>query len=130
MQFGNIWFDSAPALGDRVSWLKRPLSLVEVTSTLECDDAFLSSHSLKATTLSWASKAEVPREQRRVLGRHSSAVQCADSFYSRGDISVGPVNSLQKVIRLIRERTFCPDATRENYFPNSSASRAAWAHLE
>lgn len=81
MQFGNIWFDSdcllpAPALGDRVSWLKRPLSLVEVTSTLECDDAFLSSHSLKATTLSWASKAEVPREQRRVLGRHSSAAQC------------------------------------------------------
>ena len=110
----------APLLGDKVSWLKRPLSPGEVTNILKgflgIDDAALSSHSLKATTLSWAAKAEIPREQRRILGRHSTAVQCADSFYSR-DMSVGPVNSLQKVIRLIREGTFCPDASRSNYFP-------------
>ena len=118
----------APILGDHVSWMKRPLSPGEVTSILKgflgCDDALLSSHSLKATTLSWAPKAEVPREQRRILGRHSSAIQCADSFYSR-DMSVGPVNSLQKVIRLIKDGTFCPDATRANYFPNSAAGQSA-----
>ena len=78
----------------------------------------LSSHSLKATTLSWASKAEVPREHRRILGRHSSAVQCADSYYSR-DMSIGPVNALQKVIEMIRAGTFQPDASRSNYFPTA-----------
>ena len=66
----------APCMGDRVSWLKRPLSPGEVTNILkgflQCEDPALSSHSLKATTLSWASKAEVPREHRRILGRHSS----------------------------------------------------------
>ena len=110
----------APCLGDRVAWMKRPLSPGEVTNILKgflsSDDPALSSHSLKATTLSWASKAEIPREQRRILGRHSSAVQCADSYYSR-DISIGPVNSLLKVINMVKDGTFMPDASRANYFP-------------
>ena len=118
----------APVLGDRVSWLSRPLSPGEVTNILKgflgSEDCTVSSHSLKATTLSWASKAEVPREQRRILGRHWTAVQCADLFYSR-DMCVGPVNSLQKVIRLIREGAFCPDATRANYFPRSGLPSVA-----
>ena len=112
----------APCMGDRVSWLKRPLSPGEVTNILkgflQCEDPALSSHSLKATTLSWASKAEVPREHRRILGRHSSTVQCADSYYSR-DMSIGPVNALQKVIQMIRAGTFQPDALTSNYFPTA-----------
>ena len=75
----------APVVGDTVNWMQRPLSAGEVTNILKAfvrsDDPCLSSHSLKATTLSWAAKAEVPREQRRIWGRHSSAVQCSDSFY-------------------------------------------------
>ena len=53
----------------------------------------------------------------RILGRHSSSVQGSDSYYSR-DLSVGPVNSLQKVICMIRDGSFQPDATRANYFPH------------
>ena len=123
----------APVVGDTVNWMQRPLSAGEVTNILKAfvrsDDPCLSSHSLKATTLSWAAKAEVPREQRRILGRHSSAVQCSDSFYSR-DLSVGPVNSLQKVIAMIRDGTFCPDATRANYFPQAGvATSSTPAHV-
>ena len=85
----------APSLGDKPHWLARPLTPAEVTGILRAflnsDDVALSSHSLKATTLSWASKAEMPREQRRILGRHSTAVQDSDAVYSR-DLSVGPVN--------------------------------------
>ena len=118
----------APCLGDRVTWMKRPLSPGEVTNILKgflsSDDPALSSHSLKATTLSWASKAEIPREQRRILGRHSSAVQGADSYYSR-DISIGPVNSLLKVINMVKDGTFMPDASRANYFLQVAASRRA-----
>ena len=123
----------APCLGDRVTWMKRPLSPGEVTNILKgflsSDDPALSSHSLKATTLSWASKAEIPREQRRILGRHSSAVQGADSYYSR-DISIGPVNSLLKVINMVKDGTFMPDASRANYFPaGGGKSSSTPAHV-
>ena len=123
----------APTAGDTVNWMKRPLSAGEVTNILKAflqsNDPCLSSHSLKATTLSWTAKAEVPREQRRILGRHSSAVQCSDSVYSR-DLSVGPVNSLQKVICMIRDGVFQPDATRANYFPRGTGPSASTpAHI-
>eukprot|EP00435_Cladocopium_sp_Y103_P054228 s873_g17.t1 len=112
----------APCIGGKLEWLKRPLSPGELTNILkgflQTDDGSVSSHSLKATTLSWVSKAEVPREQRRILGRHASEIKGADSFYSR-DLSIGPVNSLQKVINMIREGTFCPDASRANFFPDA-----------
>ena len=121
----------APLMGDKVEWLKRPLSPGEVTNILkgflQCSDHNLTSHSLKATTLSWAAKAGVPRDQRRILWRHAAAVQGADSFYSR-DMSIGPVNSLQKVLAMIRDGIFHPDATRANYFacsPQASASTPA-----
>lgn len=118
----------APHLGDTVSWMRRPLTPGEVTNILKgflaCDDPALSSHSLKATALSWAAKAEIPREQRRILGRHSSTVQCADSYYSR-DISIGPVNSLLKVINMIRDGSFQPDASRANYFPAGATKSAS-----
>ena len=111
----------APVFGDKPEWLSRPLSTGEVTSILKgflkTDDASLTSHSLKATTLSWAAKAEMPREQRRILGRHAATVQGSDSFYSR-DMSVGPVNSLKKIILLIKQGKFTPDAARSNYFPH------------
>ena len=89
-----------------------------------CGHSNLSSHSLKATALSWAAKAEVPREQRRILGRHSEAIKCADGFYSR-DMSIGPVNSVQKVITLSKDGVFHPYATRANYFPHGSRQSAA-----
>ena len=66
----------------------------------------------------------MPREQRRILGRHSSAVIESDSFYSK-DMSIGPVNSLQKVICMVRDGSFCPDATRANYFPHAGAPVAS-----
>ena len=116
----------SPAFGDKVGWLSRPLSTSEVTAILKgflkTDDPCLTSHSLKATTLSWSAKAEMPREQRRILGRHAATVQGSDSFYSR-DMSVGPVNSLQKIIKMIKEGSFTPDATRSNYFPMDATNR-------
>ena len=63
-----------------VAWTSRPMTCVEMSGMLRSfleaeDDMFLTSHSMKSTTLSWSSKAEMPREYRRILGRHSSAVK-------------------------------------------------------
>ena len=71
-----------------VAWTSRPMTCVEMSGMLRSfleseDDMFLTSHSMKSAVLSWASKAEMPREYRRILGRHSSAVKESDSCYSR-----------------------------------------------
>ena len=79
-------------------------------------DAQVSSHSLKATALSWAAKFGMDRELRLTLGRHASAVQGSDAVYSR-DLAVGPVRALQDLIDAIHDGSFCPDAARSGYFP-------------
>ena len=70
-----------------ISWTSRPMTCVEMSGLLRSflhaeDDMFLTSHSMKSTTLSWASKAEMP-SAREYPGRHSSAVKESDSVYSR-----------------------------------------------
>lgn len=104
-------FLPAPAISDSIEWLQRPLTPSEVTNILrgmlDCDDANLTSHSLKATALSWAAKSDLARDARRILGRHASALQDADSCYSR-DLSVGPVTALARIISLIHQGVFHP----------------------
>ena len=86
----------APDVQRDGSWLTRPLACSQMTlilrSMLQSSDRDLTSHSLKVTGLSWSAKAEIPREQRRLLGRHASSLQDADSIYSR-DLSFAPVCS-------------------------------------
>ena len=82
------------------------------------DDPRLTSHSLKTTCLSWCAKADVSREHRRILGRHTSAVVDADSIYSR-DLMYGPVVDLEKVMSAICEGRFNPDAPRSQYWPTA-----------
>ncbi|CAK9113933.1 Protein-lysine methyltransferase METTL21B [Durusdinium trenchii] len=109
----------APFFGKELCWSRRPMRTEETTAVLRnllhCNDELLTSHSLKATALSWASKAGVPREVRQVLGRHTSAVEGSDTFYSR-DLCVEPVRALARVCRLIRDGLFHPDSDRSNYF--------------
>ena len=87
----------APALHSDTQWSTRPLTSTEITAMLRSllDDTRLTSHSLKTTCLSWCAKADVSREHRRILGRHTSAVVDADSIYSR-DLMYGPVVALEK----------------------------------
>ena len=109
----------APDLNKSGEWLSRPLTCSETTmilrALLQCEDKDLTSHSLKTTCLSWAAKAEMPREQRRLLGRHASALQDADSVYAR-DLAFAPVKALQRVLLLIKDGEFDPDQNRSNFF--------------
>ena len=67
-----------------VDWSSRPLDSSEITDFIRCvlkhDGAGakqISSHSCKATTLSWLAKFGVTREERDVLGRHVSSIEGA-----------------------------------------------------
>ena len=76
----------------------------------------VSSHSLKATCLSWASKFGVTPECQNVLGRHSDSIRGSAPLYSR-DSCAAPVRQLQQIIKAIHEARFFPDAARSMYFP-------------
>ena len=78
----------------------------------------ISSHSLKATTLSWTAKACVGPADQAVLGRHCSAYTETSAIYSR-DNSIRAVAQLQSVILAIHEKKFLPDCERSCYFPKA-----------
>lgn len=122
----------APAGEKPGCWAQRPMTCSELSAMLKLllekeDDPLLTSHSLKTTTLSWCAKGEVGRDQRRLLGRHSSTLTEADSVYSR-DLCYGPVKCLESVLQKIRDMTFLPDAPRTFFTPTSDPLRQVQAN--
>ena len=73
------------------------------------------SHTMKATSLSWAAKFGMTEFDRAVLGRHSSSTSSTTAVYSR-DLSVRSVSKFKEVIRAIQVSEFMPDAPRSQYF--------------
>ena len=78
-------------------------------------DRCVSSHSFKATCLSWASKYGVTPECQNILGRHTNSIRGSAPLYSR-DLCAAPVRQLQQIIRAIHESRFFPDSSRSLYF--------------
>ena len=75
------------------------------------DVANIGSHSLKATVLSWLAKAGVNHGVRRLLGGHAKVNDLTMLEYSR-DALAGPLHTVSRVMKLIDQGTFDPDATR------------------
>ncbi|MEM1009188.1 MAG: hypothetical protein AAGJ35_09295, partial [Myxococcota bacterium] len=78
----------------------------------------VSSHSCKATLLSYASKFGLPHQDRLVLGYHTGGLSTMLG-YSR-DSSVRPLQLLDEMLLAIRTQKFFPDANRSNRFPDST----------
>lgn len=85
-------------------------------------DSIVSSHSLKVTTLSWASKFGLSPSSRSILGRHSCATNETYAVYSR-DLAIGPTNELQAVIDKISRGEFDPDGPRSHMFVTNPAEQ-------
>lgn len=71
----------------------------------------ISSHSLKSTFLSWASKGGLLIEHRRILGHHLDPQYASAVTYSR-DAMAGPLNAMAKVLDDIRQGLLQPDLSR------------------
>lgn len=69
------------------------------------------SHSLRATLLSWCAKAGLPMATRRVLGGHAKPGDWSVCEYSR-DALAGPLAELGTLLKKVEEGQFLPDATR------------------
>jgi hypothetical protein len=73
--------------------------------------AAVSSHSLKATPLSWLSKFGTKKAARKILGYHVVSKDATMDAYSR-DLIAAPLRELEDVMYQIRTGRFRPDATR------------------
>ena len=71
----------------------------------------VTTHSFKATSLSWCSKLGVTPEDRAVLARHASSVKGATPLYSR-DLISSAMRVFVGMLEAIRAQTFFPDRTR------------------
>ena len=107
--------------GDSIKWGSRPIASDEISSwmveTLKVSgtDRRISSHSAKATCLSWLSKAGVSREDRDVLGRHVTSLHGAAPLYAR-DLISAPLRKLEETILQVASKTFLPDQNRSGMF--------------
>ena len=114
-------FPILPALSLAGVWLQEPMSSSELSAALremlrvsgssEESLVDVSSHSLKATTLSWLSKYGVKRSTRKMLGYHTISKDATMESYSR-DLLSAPLRVLEEVIGEVRNGNFCPDETR------------------
>ena len=94
-----------------------------------------SSHSLKATSLSWAAKFGTNPADQAVLGRHTSAYTETSAVYSR-DASIRAVSHFIQVLKAIADDSFRPDLPRSMYWnpdkarmDNEAESNQVWVHV-
>jgi hypothetical protein len=75
-------------------------------------------HSLKATVLSWLSKDGAPLELRRIAGHHMDPSSRSVLTYSR-DALLSVLVRVNKIITKIRDGVFDPDQSRAQFLLNS-----------
>eukprot|EP00435_Cladocopium_sp_Y103_P063818 s464_g25.t1 len=99
-------------------WSARPLTSEEgsaflrrILSAPKTAEKRLSTHSMKSTILSWASKYGLPDSSRAVLARHVSSVATATAVYSR-DLLSPVLREMDAMLTSIRTGMFHPDRTR------------------
>ena len=113
-QFGNEPLQASEAS----KWLRE--ILIRGGSSPE-EVAGVSSHSLKATCLSWAAKFGLDPATRRTLGYHIQPGSASLLHYSRDELST-PLRKLAEVLSAIRSGVFNPDSTRSGYFQGEMTS--------
>ena len=111
-----------------------PMDATEVTHLLRrtlVDAGFarqvverLTSHSCKATGLSWAAKAGLATTVRRPLGGHTKPSEVTPRAYSRDELAA-PLRALLRVYADIRAGILLPDSTRSGMVREATPRAAA-----
>ena len=105
-------------------WLARPLSSGELSRWLNDlldqlrprpPTAFIGSHSLKTTMLSWLAKHGAAASDRRLLGGHTDSNDVSLLTYSR-DALAAPLRCLGRMLKDVRNGHFKPDLGRSGRF--------------
>lgn len=107
LSFSHEWTNSAVSASETTSWLNR---IIEALVPGGCAEG-LTSHGMKATTLSWLAKGGWSEPTRLILGHHSLGSRRTLESYSR-DVQAQPLRELEDCLRMIKAGSFLPDATR------------------
>ena len=114
-----------PAPGKEGGWTGRSVTSDEASKWLGellklCSSELekVSSHSLKATTLSWMAKAGSDEHHRTILGHHSTGKKSLE-IYSRDFLSA-PLRTLEDVLRQVRVGSLRPDLTRSGHIQEAT----------
>ena len=94
--------------GQATEWLRHLLASLGFDPTTLTN---VGSHSCKATLLSVAAKAGMPRDYRRTLGGHALPGDASVDVYSR-DTLAAPLLSLGQLLTKVRDGHFLPDSSR------------------
>ena len=113
--FSDLWLERPLTAAEGTLWLRELLILGGAGKESVRD---VSTHSLKTTALSWASKFGTELAVRRMLGHHSDPGMRSVLTYSRDAMS-GPLSELSKIIEAIRNKEFLPDLPRHKRFPKA-----------
>lgn len=81
----------------------------------------IGTHSCKSTVLSMAAKFGMQPAARRLLGYHSAGRDKSMLVYSRDAMS-WPIRLMENMLQEIMGGSFCPDASRNGYFPHKGAA--------
>ena len=102
-------------------WAKRSLTTSEFSDWLrmltreavpeEEGTVSYSAHSCKATVLSWAAKAGMPKPARRLLGSHAKPGDRTVAEYSRDEMAE-PLRLVSRMFAWMADKQFDPDANR------------------
>ena len=104
------WSQAALGVTAAGEWLRNLLRRTETVGSIR-----IATHSLKASLLSWCSKAAISHDDRRLLGYHTASSDASMLVYSR-DAMAGPLRSLCEIIGKVVSGEFNPDATRSGLF--------------
>ena len=107
LSYSHEWTNSAVSASETTSWLNR---IIEALVPGGCAEG-LTSHGMKATTLSWLAKGGWSEPTRLILGHHSLGSRRTLESYSR-DVQAQPLRELEDCLRMIKAGSFLPDATR------------------
>lgn len=105
---GGGFSDARATAEDMTVWMRELLIRGGLSKK---EAATYTSRSCRATALSWAAKAAIPKSDRRLLGYHAKKGDTTMLEYSR-DALAGPLRQLEQVYLDIRHGRFQPDVSR------------------
>ncbi|CAE7253322.1 unnamed protein product [Symbiodinium sp. CCMP2592] len=111
----EMWLDRPMTSAEGCAWLQEILA-VDADESWNLDR--VTTHALKSTPLSWATKSgRFDKHEKRILGHHSAPDERMIITYGR-DVMAPVLSKLQHLIDLIRTDRFDPDLSRSERMAN------------
>ncbi|CAE7619130.1 unnamed protein product [Symbiodinium sp. CCMP2592] len=113
------WSGDAIDANETTTWIRALLSRLQAAE----EDLTFSSHGLKATPLSWTSKAGYSERTQLVLGHHSLGPSGKTQEAYAREVQAQPLRDLAECLGAIRQGVFHPDRTKSGMIAGGATIR-------